>query len=109
MVKIKLLQGSALTFPFVHADDYTLFLLQHGMNQLHADEHLADVTSSKGKLHKVTSLTIYRAQLMSDSLPYVEIVVFIICVLFVKQRSVLRGTDNELVSHCCLCCYGIRM
>ncbi len=41
MVKIKLLQDSALTFPFVHADDYTLFLLQHGMNQLHADEHLS--------------------------------------------------------------------
>ncbi len=41
-------------------------------------------------------------QLVADSLPNVKIVVLIICVWFVKHRLMLRDTENELVSHCCL-------
>ncbi len=60
---------------------------------------LADVASSKSKLHKVTLLTIIKAQTISDALPYVvfKVVVSIVGVLFVKQRLVLRETDNELL------------
>lgn len=42
------------------------------------------------------------AKLISDTLSHVvhQLVVLIICVLTVKQCSVLRDTDNLLVSHC---------
>lgn len=30
---------------------------------------------------------------------------FTICLLFVTQRCALRDTDNELVYHCCWCCF----
>lgn len=44
------------------------------------------------------------------TLPYVlfKINVFVISILFVKQRLLLRDTDNELVSHCGWCCCGRR-
>ncbi len=48
------------------------------------------------KLHKLRLLTICIAQLFGDTLPYVvvKIVVFIICVSFVKQHLVLKDSDN---------------
>ncbi len=39
----------------------------------------ADVASSKRKPHKLTLLTVYRVQLIGDTLPHVKIVVFRIC------------------------------
>ncbi len=68
---------------------------------------LADVTSSKSKLHTVTLLTIYRTQLIEDTLTNDSQIIKTTILTYGKQRLMLRNTGDELVSHCCVCCCGV--